>query len=110
MKLESERADFQDITLPISIVYNDSDTLAHPSVSSHKAKHSLIFFSSLLQYHTKLSYSSITQIFLHPLNQSATPSPLPQLELISLLVILSFGYRLVFMVLIDWTNLVNFFI
>lgn len=35
VKLESERADSHDVDLPISIVYNDTDSLAHPAVSSH---------------------------------------------------------------------------
>ncbi|KAG7238152.1 hypothetical protein INR49_031239, partial [Caranx melampygus] len=30
VKQESERDNSQDVTLPISIVYNDTDTLAHP--------------------------------------------------------------------------------
>lgn len=33
MHLESEREDSQDVSFPMSIVYNDSDTLAHRSVS-----------------------------------------------------------------------------
>lgn len=38
VKLESERVDFQDLALPISIVYNDSDTLAHPNLFMDKEK------------------------------------------------------------------------
>lgn len=48
VKLESERADFQDITLPISIVYNDSDTLAHPSLFMDKEKAEELWLSRLI--------------------------------------------------------------
>lgn len=37
MKEESQGADSQDVALPLSIVYNDSDPLAHPSVGSRLA-------------------------------------------------------------------------
>lgn len=38
VKQESEIADSQDITLPLSIVYNDSDTLAHPNLFMDKER------------------------------------------------------------------------
>lgn len=38
VKQEPERACLQDVTLPTSIVYNDTDTLAHPSLFMDKEK------------------------------------------------------------------------
>lgn len=43
VKVESERSDTHDVTLPMSIIYNDNDTLAHPTVSSHLESLSLCF-------------------------------------------------------------------
>lgn len=36
VKQESDRMDDADLSFPLSIVYNDSDTLAHPAVSGHR--------------------------------------------------------------------------
>lgn len=38
VKQESERTSSPDVTLPISIIYNDVDTLAHPSLFMDKEK------------------------------------------------------------------------
>lgn len=57
VKQESERSHSQDISIPASIVYNDADTFAHPSVSQHSSKLSIQLFS-LHVYHTLLLYRS----------------------------------------------------
>lgn len=38
VKLELEQTSSPDVTLPISIIYNDADTLAHPSLFMDKEK------------------------------------------------------------------------
>ncbi|XP_034557475.1 serine/Arginine-related protein 53-like [Notolabrus celidotus] len=48
VKQESERLDSQDITLPISIVYNDSDTLAHASLFMDKEKAEELWLNRLI--------------------------------------------------------------
>ncbi|KAG8002018.1 Serine/Arginine-related protein 53, partial [Nibea albiflora] len=47
-KLELDRADSQDIALPTSIVYNDTDTLAHPSLFMDKDKAEELWLNRLI--------------------------------------------------------------
>ena len=42
VKQESEEMSSYDISLPTSIVYSDTDTLAHPNVSSHYVLQNLL--------------------------------------------------------------------
>lgn len=48
VKQEPERADSQDVTLPISIVYNDNDTLAHPTLFMDKEKAEELWLNRLV--------------------------------------------------------------
>ncbi|XP_018549491.1 serine/Arginine-related protein 53 isoform X1 [Lates calcarifer] len=48
VKQESERADSQEVTLPMSIVYYDSDTLAHPSLFMDKEKAEELWLNRLI--------------------------------------------------------------
>lgn len=59
VKQETDRTHSQDITLPISIVYNDSDTLAHPNVSTHAGQ--TLSFSFRLFLFGVISHVTVTQ-------------------------------------------------
>lgn len=48
VKKESEWVSSQDITLPTSIVYNDIDTLAHPSLFMDKEKAEELWLNRLI--------------------------------------------------------------
>ncbi|TKS81029.1 Serine/Arginine-related protein 53 [Collichthys lucidus] len=48
LKLELDRAHSPDVTLPMSIVYNDTDTLAHPSLFMDKDKAEELWLNRLL--------------------------------------------------------------
>lgn len=48
VKLESEKADSLDVSLPMSIVYNDSDTLAHPNLFMDKEKAEELWINRLI--------------------------------------------------------------
>ncbi|AWO99008.1 putative myeloid leukemia factor 1 [Scophthalmus maximus] len=45
---QEERADSQDITLPLSIVYDDTDTLAHPNLFMDKEKAEELWLNRLV--------------------------------------------------------------
>lgn len=48
VKQESERTSSPDVTLPISIVYNDTDTLAHPNLFMDKEKAEELWLTRLV--------------------------------------------------------------
>uniref|UniRef100_A0A672Y6P7 Arginine/serine-rich coiled-coil 1 n=1 Tax=Sphaeramia orbicularis TaxID=375764 RepID=A0A672Y6P7_9TELE len=48
VKQESEKADCLGVSLPMSIVYNDSDTLAHPSLFMDKEKAEELWLNRLI--------------------------------------------------------------
>uniref|UniRef100_A0A3B3HHZ5 Arginine and serine rich coiled-coil 1 n=2 Tax=Oryzias latipes TaxID=8090 RepID=A0A3B3HHZ5_ORYLA len=48
VKVESERAYSQDISLPTSIIYNDNDTLAHPSLFVDKEQAEELWLNRLV--------------------------------------------------------------
>lgn len=48
VKQEPERADSQDVTLPMSIVYNDNDTLAHPTLFMDNEKAEELWLNRLV--------------------------------------------------------------
>lgn len=48
VKQESEKADSLGVSLPMSIVYNDSDTLAHPSLFMDKEKAEELWLNRLI--------------------------------------------------------------
>uniref|UniRef100_A0A672HS35 Arginine/serine-rich coiled-coil 1 n=1 Tax=Salarias fasciatus TaxID=181472 RepID=A0A672HS35_SALFA len=48
VKQESERTSSPDVTLPISIIYNDTDSLAHPSLFMDKEKAEELWLTRLV--------------------------------------------------------------
>lgn len=48
VKLESELASSQDISLPVSIIYNDTDAIAHPALFLDKEKAEELWLSRLV--------------------------------------------------------------
>lgn len=48
VKQESERPYSQDVTLPLSIIYNDNETLAHPSLFMDKEKAEELWLNRLV--------------------------------------------------------------
>ncbi|XP_061537542.1 serine/Arginine-related protein 53 isoform X1 [Phycodurus eques] len=48
VKQESDRTDYADISLPLSIVYNDNDTLAHPALFMDKEKAEELWLNRLM--------------------------------------------------------------
>nr|XP_020455841.1 serine/Arginine-related protein 53-like [Monopterus albus] len=48
VKQDPESADSQDITLPVSIVYSDSDALAHPNLFMDKEKAEELWLTRLV--------------------------------------------------------------
>lgn len=88
VKQEMDRTHSQDITFPISIVYNDSDTLAHLSVSTHAGQ--TLSFSFRLFLFGVISHLAVTQfcitIFLKTAYKAGS-NPAAQQRVISLLVI-----------------------
>ncbi|XP_061683183.1 serine/Arginine-related protein 53 isoform X2 [Syngnathoides biaculeatus] len=48
VKLESDATDYTDVNLPLSIVYNDTDTLAHPALFMDKEKAEELWLNRLI--------------------------------------------------------------